>query len=137
MAILQRIARPRQDAFWETIDLPMADAFEAADNAHQGALEPVGGQFAKEVQATGGCCPVRLMGGWGWPCPMKGTGCSSSECEEADGFTLINPPAKPSPIETSAPSQRRQRVLLTGLDLLPGQEDLFTTDGDLIKENTP
>jgi len=43
-------------------------------------------------------------------------------------FTLQNdPPCRPAPRFESTPA--RQRVLLAGLDCLPGQSDLFDTDG--------
>jgi hypothetical protein len=99
----------RQDYFFDVIAYPLADMFDLADctqpeahtgpqtvpdvlnpalpsdatAGHVGALEPVGGEYRKEVRATGGCCPVRLMSGWPWPCPMIGNGCSHSECKDA------------------------------------------------------
>jgi len=44
-------------------------------------------------------------------------------------FTLRNDPPEPkrAPIESSG--KRRQRMLFSGLDCLPGQMDLFPTDG--------
>lgn len=44
-------------------------------------------------------------------------------------FRLENTPPKPKPL-TFESSKDRQRVLFTGLDCLPGQQDLFDCDGE-------
>ena len=44
-------------------------------------------------------------------------------------FTLTNPPAKPAPYRGKPEPKHRQRVLLSGMDCLAGQQDLFETDG--------
>lgn len=44
-------------------------------------------------------------------------------------FTLANDPPKPKPVRFEN-SEGRQRMLLAGLDCLPGQSDLFRTDGE-------
>jgi hypothetical protein len=44
-------------------------------------------------------------------------------------FTLANDSSKPKPARFEN-SEGRQRVLLAGLDCLPGQGDLFQTDGE-------
>jgi hypothetical protein len=46
-----------------------------------------------------------------------------------DEFTLANEVPRPKPLEFSN-DPTRQRVLFAGLDCLPGQQDLFATDGD-------
>ena len=45
-------------------------------------------------------------------------------------FTLSNPPPKPIPWRGPKPENTRQTMLLSGLDCLPGQGDLFETDGE-------
>ena len=59
-----------------------------ADQKHlfqdQGVPDELVGErptFTKQAVAPRGKCPVKLMSGWGNPCPMLGTGCSSPECE--------------------------------------------------------
>lgn len=47
----------------------------------------------------------------------------------SEPFTLTNAPAKPKPWKCPKPEPMRQTVLFAGLDCLPGQEDLFATDG--------
>jgi hypothetical protein len=51
--------------------------------------------------------------------------------EESDGgeFVLSNPAPQPKPWQGGEPENTRQTVLLSGLDCLPGQQDLFETDG--------
>lgn len=53
--------------------------------------------------------------------------------DEADEerFALHNDKARPAPWKPEPPERKRQRVLLAGLDCLPGQRDLFGTDGEL------
>jgi hypothetical protein len=45
-------------------------------------------------------------------------------------FTLSNPPPQPIPWRGPKPENTRQTVLLSGLDCLPGQLDLFEPDGN-------
>ena len=47
-----------------------------------------------------------------------------------DTFSLTNPPPKPIPWCGPKPENTRQTVLLSGMDCLPGQLDLFATDGN-------
>ena len=47
-----------------------------------------------------------------------------------DSFALTNDMAKPSPVSDVPPEPTRQTVLFAGLDCLPGQQDLFPTDGE-------
>ena len=42
-------------------------------------------------------------------------------------FALTNPPPKPGPAQGKPAPKCRQKVLLTGMDCLAGQKDLFTT----------
>jgi len=44
-------------------------------------------------------------------------------------FTLSNKPAHPTPARFKSNDKTRQKVLFCGLDCLPGQLDLFLTDG--------
>jgi hypothetical protein len=53
---------------------------------------------------------------------------------EADAFILANPPPPSEPWRGEPAEQRRQKVLLTGLDCQPGQLDLFETDGEVVVE---
>ena len=48
---------------------------------------------------------------------------------DADAFALANPPPH-RPWRGEPPQQRRQTVLLTGMECQPGQLDLFETDGE-------
>ncbi len=52
--------------------------------------------------------------------------------KQRDGgeFALSNPAPKPKPWRGDEPENTRQIVLLSGLDCLPGQQDLFAADGD-------
>ncbi len=52
--------------------------------------------------------------------------------EKSDGeeFVLSNPAPKPKPWQGGEPENTRQAVLLSGLDCLPGQQDLFAADGE-------
>jgi hypothetical protein len=50
-------------------------------------------------------------------------------------FTLQNDPIKEPRWKPPANEKLRQGVLLTGLDCLPGQEQLFQTDGQAQQEN--
>lgn len=43
-------------------------------------------------------------------------------------FVLTNEPARRSPIRFEN-DERRQKPLFAGLDCLPGQDDLFSTEG--------
>jgi hypothetical protein len=47
------------------------------------------------------------------------------EKADTEKFTLANPPAKPPPYKGEPAPVCRQKVLFTGLSLLPGQLDLF------------
>jgi hypothetical protein len=49
---------------------------------------------------------------------------------DGDEFVLSNPAPKPKPWQGDEPENTRQTVLLSGLDCLPGQQDLFAADGD-------
>jgi hypothetical protein len=51
---------------------------------------------------------------------------------DADAFALANPPPPHKPWSGGPTEQRRQKVLLTGMDCQPGQLDLFETDGETI-----
>ena len=51
-----------------------------------------------------------------------------SACAESD-FQLTNTPPKRKPWRGKEPENTRQSLLLAGLDCLPGQQDLFSTDG--------
>jgi hypothetical protein len=44
-------------------------------------------------------------------------------------FALHNSPATKKPWRGKEPEDTRQALLLAGLDCLPGQQDLFATDG--------
>ena len=44
-------------------------------------------------------------------------------------FTLRNDPPSPKAQSFESNSKTRQKMLLAGLDCLPGQMDLFPTDG--------
>ena len=52
--------------------------------------------------------------------------------EKSDGgeFALSNPAPKPKLWRGDESENTRQTVLLSGLDCLPGQQDLFAADGD-------
>lgn len=45
-------------------------------------------------------------------------------------FRLTNDPPKQKPWVPPAPEESTQRVLFSGMDCLPGQLDLFQTDGE-------
>ena len=49
--------------------------------------------------------------------------------DEGQRFTLANDPPRKPP-ERFENSEGRQRMLLSGLDCLPDQRDLFETDGE-------
>lgn len=50
--------------------------------------------------------------------------------QRVEEFTLSNPPPKPAKVPLGNESNGgTQKYLLTGLDCLPDQLDLFTTDG--------
>ena len=49
-------------------------------------------------------------------------------CAESD-FQLTNTPPNRKPWRGEEPENTRQTLLLSGLDCLPGQQDLFVTDG--------
>lgn len=53
---------------------------------------------------------------------------------EAD-FSLANDAPVLKPAEFANSDRRRQGVLLSGLDCLPGQRDLFPIDGDSSDED--
>ena len=53
---------------------------------------------------------------------------------DADAFTLANPPPPHKPWRGEPTEQRRLKVLLTGMDCRPGQQDLFETDGEATAE---
>ena len=44
-------------------------------------------------------------------------------------FTLRNEPVKSKPMPSESTDRTRQQMLFSGLDCLPGQLDLFPTDG--------
>jgi hypothetical protein len=52
--------------------------------------------------------------------------------ENGDGaeFALHNPPATRKSWRGSAPENTRQTLLIAGMECLPGQQDLFETDGE-------
>jgi hypothetical protein len=47
-------------------------------------------------------------------------------------FVLTNPPPRATPPESPGPQPEdtQQRVLFSGMDCLPGQQNLFETDGE-------
>lgn len=47
-----------------------------------------------------------------------------------DRFELRNDPPRPTPWKPRVGPKDRQRMLLSGLDCLPGQLDLFEVDGE-------
>jgi hypothetical protein len=47
-----------------------------------------------------------------------------------EGYALTNPPPRLSECRGRQPENTRQTVLFSGLDCLPGQQDLFETDGE-------
>lgn len=51
------------------------------------------------------------------------------EPQDDERFTLANDAPRPKPLRFENNSGR-QMVLLTGLDCVPGQRDLFQTDGE-------
>lgn len=51
-----------------------------------------------------------------------------------ESFTLQNPAPKPAPWKPQPAERKRQTVLFAGMDCLPGQNDLFATDGRDDKE---
>lgn len=55
------------------------------------------------------------------------------------GFTLTSEEPQPQALSLFAtpPAKARQRVLFAGLDCLPGQLDLFATDGEATNEEIP
>jgi len=59
----------------------------------------------------------------------QGGGVKTPETPDDKPFTLANeaPRTKPARFENNS---ARQMVLLAGLDCLPGQRDLFATDGE-------
>ncbi len=46
-----------------------------------------------------------------------------------EGYALTNPAPRLPEWHGSQPENTRQRVLFSGMDCLPGQQDLFETDG--------
>lgn len=48
-------------------------------------------------------------------------------------FQLVNDKRKPEPQKFDVSDRTRQKLLFAGLDCLPGQLDLFQTDGELPK----
>jgi len=48
---------------------------------------------------------------------------------EGERFTLANDPPRLKPLRFEN-REERQRMLLAGLDCLPGQDNLFRTDGE-------
>ena len=47
-------------------------------------------------------------------------------------FQLRNDPPPHKPWRGEEPEKKQQRVLFAGLGCLPGQQDLFATDGDQV-----
>ncbi len=54
----------------------------------------------------------------------------SAEKSDGEEFALTNPAPKPKPWRGDEPDNTRQTKLLSGLDCLPGQQDLFAADGE-------
>ena len=52
------------------------------------------------------------------------------EQPDREAFKLTNPPARPKPA-TFETNTGRQKVLFSGMNCLPGQIDLFKTDGPI------
>lgn len=62
----------------------------------------------------------------GWVCEVDGGGWwHVEELNLSDSFALANDPPKQSPKQFAANDKTRQRVLVEGMDCLPGQLDLF------------
>jgi hypothetical protein len=47
-----------------------------------------------------------------------------------EGYALTNPPPRLPEPRGPQPENTRQRVLYSGMDCLPGQQNLFETDGE-------
>jgi len=47
-----------------------------------------------------------------------------------EGYALTNPPPRLPEWRVPPSENTRQRVLFSGMDCLPGQQDLFETDGE-------
>ena len=62
-------------------DVGVPDDLVGAGQVQEQEQEQEQATFTKQVAPPRGKCPVKLMSGWGNPCPMLGTGCSSPECE--------------------------------------------------------
>lgn len=74
----------------------------------------------KSLRKCSWCGAKRGTKDWFGPCP-------NPECRESPRFHLINPSPKPAPYQAKPAAQCRQKVLLTGMDCLPGQKNLFNT----------
>ena len=59
---------------------------------------------------------------------------SNNAPPDPDAFALAYPPSPQKQWRGEPTEQRRQKVLLAGMDCQPGQLDLFQTDGDNIQE---
>lgn len=59
----------------------------------------------------------------------------AEENGDETGFALRNSPATKKPWRGSVPQNTRQTLLITGMDCLPGQRDLFETDGEAAAAN--
>ena len=59
---------------------------------------------------------------------------SSNAAPDTDTFALANPPPPHKPWRGEPTEQRRQKVLLAGMDCQPGQLELFKTDGEATKK---
>ena len=61
--------------------------------------------------------------------------CLVEEKDDCAEFVLTNPAPKPKPWRGDEPENTRQTLLLSGLDCLPNQQDLFETDGEAKPES--
>ena len=52
-------------------------------------------------------------------------------------YQLGNDPPPRRPLKPESRDRQKQQTLFAGLDCLPGQQDLFPTDGNAASENTP
>lgn len=73
----------------------------------------------KSLRKCRQCGAKRGTKDWFGPCP-------NPKCVESP-YHLANPPPKHKPWPGVPAAKCRQKVLITGLDLLAGQKDLFAT----------
>jgi len=56
--------------------------------------------------------------------------------QQSEGYALTNPAPRRLAWRGPGPERVRQTVLFSGMDCLPGQQDLFETDGRAEPEST-